>query len=260
MNDIVKVVIVEDERNSVMTLEWLMKTLFPDKLKLVGVFGTVPDAVDGIQKLEPDLVLLDIELDGDNCFSLLEQLQPVGFEIIFTTAYSKYMERALTYCSIAFLLKPIAVPDFRQAILLAEPRIKKTRMAKQVEALMHNLQLPEGNAVMIGIPVVDGLEFIDTSEIIWCEGAGSYTTLHLPGKKELVSSQHLSYFEDLLTDCNFHRIHNSYLINLAEMKSYTRGRGGTVKMSDGTELEVAVRSKEEFLKRTKKVRWWRRGW
>jgi len=56
-------------------------------------------------------------------------------------------------------------------------------------------------------------------------------------------------YEDLLNDYDFIRVHNSHLINLHHIKNYTRGEGGVVMMSDGTEVDVSRRKKDEFLKR-----------
>jgi two-component system LytT family response regulator len=59
----------------------------------------------------------------------------------------------------------------------------------------------------------------------------------------------LKEFEELLEDHNFYRVHNSHLINLACIKSYHKGKGGSVCMTDNTEIEVSTRRKEELLKR-----------
>jgi len=57
----------------------------------------------------------------------------------------------------------------------------------------------------------------------------------------------LKQFEDLLSDHDFYRIHNSHLVNLAYIQSYYKGKGGYVRLADKTELEVASRRKEDFL-------------
>jgi two-component system LytT family response regulator len=59
----------------------------------------------------------------------------------------------------------------------------------------------------------------------------------------------LKEFEELLIDHNFYRTHNSHLVNLSCVKSYNKGKGGTVTMIDNTEVEVSTRRKDDFLKR-----------
>ncbi len=256
LNQVIPVVIVEDEKRSVAILEWIIKTLFPARLELVGVFHNVPDAVAGIRRLQPGLVLLDVQLDGDDCFSLLEQLQPVNFEIIITTAHNQYMLKAVHWSAIDYLLKPISAPDFQAAMERLEKRLEKTSIAQQVAALIHNSRQPDWIPTRLAIPVIDGVELVDISDIAWCEGAGSYTLLHLVNNQKMTSSQQLAFFEDILTDCNFYRIHNSYLVNLDQVSKYVQGRGGHARMKNGNELEVAARRKDDFLKRIGKGRWW----
>ena len=59
----------------------------------------------------------------------------------------------------------------------------------------------------------------------------------------------LKEFEEMLSDFDFYRVHNSHLINLAFIKSYNKGKGGFVTMTDNTDIEVSTRRKDDFLKR-----------
>ncbi len=67
-------------------------------------------------------------------------------------------------------------------------------------------------------------------------------------KKTILVSKTLGDYEEILSANQFFRIHDSSIINLNHVKKYTRGDGGTVTLSDNTELDVARRRKEEFLK------------
>jgi two-component system, LytTR family, response regulator len=87
------------------------------------------------------------------------------------------------------------------------------------------------------------------SDIIRCESEINYTRIFLKYKQKLLVAKTLKEFEEMLADYNFYRVHNSHLINLAYIKSYNKGKGGSVIMEDGSELEVSTRRKEEFLKR-----------
>ncbi|MFT4153367.1 LytR/AlgR family response regulator transcription factor [Parafilimonas sp.] len=77
----------------------------------------------------------------------------------------------------------------------------------------------------------------------------NYTTLFLKDKQKLLVAKTLKEFEELLTGYNFYRVHNSHLINLAYIKMYNKGKGGSVTMADGSEIEVSTRRKDDFLKR-----------
>ena len=65
-------------------------------------------------------------------------------------------------------------------------------------------------------------------------------------QKKLVSKT-LKYFEDILKDSGFARIHKSFLVNVSYIASYKKGKGGTISLSNGKELSVSASKKAEFL-------------
>ena len=77
----------------------------------------------------------------------------------------------------------------------------------------------------------------------------NYTTFFLTTKDKMIVTKTLKEYEELLSDYDFIRVHNSHLINLHHVKNYVRSEGGSVVMTDGTEVEISRRKKEEFLKR-----------
>ena len=65
--------------------------------------------------------------------------------------------------------------------------------------------------------------------------------------EKLVTSKNLGEYEELLSEYNFFRVHHSSIVNIAEVKKYLRGEGGSVVMSNGEQIEVAKRRKDDFL-------------
>lgn len=122
-------------------------------------------------------------------------------------------------------------------------------MPKKLETLLHNLNDIRGSSKRITIPTVNGLTFIQVNDIIRCESTINYTTLFLKDRQKITVAKTLKDFEELLTDYHFFRIHNSHLINLKYIISYQKGKGGSVLMTDHSEIEVSTRRKEAFLKR-----------
>jgi two-component system LytT family response regulator len=101
----------------------------------------------------------------------------------------------------------------------------------------------------IYVSVLSGLVFIEVSDIVRCESEINYTKIYLIDKQKLLVAKTLKEFEELLSDYDFYRVHNSYLINLAYKKTYNKGKGGSVTMTDGSEIEVSTRRKEHFIKK-----------
>jgi two-component system LytT family response regulator len=93
----------------------------------------------------------------------------------------------------------------------------------------------------------------DVKDIIYCESTGSYTTFYFKSGEKVMVSRGIGEFEELLKDHHFFRIHHSYLINMNEVRKYIRGEGGTVILSNGTEVDVAKRRKDHFLSLLNKI-------
>jgi two-component system LytT family response regulator len=120
-------------------------------------------------------------------------------------------------------------------------------MAEQVEYLK---QIKSGQSLpdKLTIPTAEGFLFVNINEIIYCHAVSNYTEFHLANNRKLLSSYTLGYYNELLGDRSFFRVHRSYLINLAHIKMYKRSDGGIVVMNDGEEIEVSRSNKEAFLK------------
>lgn len=220
-----------------------------DRIELCGSFQTTEDGYAAIKQLKPQLVFLDVEIGDKTGFDLLKQFPSINFEVIFTTGYDKYAVEAFKFSAIDYLLKPVDEDDLNNAINKLQEKISIQETAKKFETLFYNLHAGNHASKKICVPVVNGIEFIAVNEIIRCESLVNYTTIFLKDKQKLTVSKTLKEFEELLTDYNFFRIHKSHLINLDYIKSYHKGTGGSVIMSDGSEVEVSIRRKDDFLKR-----------
>ena len=100
----------------------------------------------------------------------------------------------------------------------------------------------------LAIPSLEGLQFIELSDIIYLQAESNYTNIHLQNKLNIIVSKTLKDFEELLPGSVFLRIHHSYIINKNRVLKYLKGEGGQVIMSNGQALDVSRRKKDEFLK------------
>jgi two-component system LytT family response regulator len=184
-----------------------------------------------------------------NGFDLLNALMPIDFEVIFVTAFDKYMLQALKYSALDYLLKPVNIEELKAAVQNAEQRIKKNSINQQLSILLENFKKQDSALKKIAVPTANGFDFILIEDIVRCEAQGAYTRIYLRDSKKLLVSKPLKDYENLLPGNIFLRVHNSHLVNLNFIKKYNRGRGGYIEMDDGTTLEVATRRKDEFLNR-----------
>ena len=249
----IRAIIIDDEQHCIDRLTGLLATYGKPHVHLIDTFQSVEEGTMAIEKLQPDLVFLDVKLHDKTGFDLLRQVSEINFEVIFTTAFEKYAVEAFKFSAIDYLLKPVDPDDLKQAVDKLREKISKDEVLKKFEVLFHNLKNSQGVSKKISIPTVNGLVFLEVSDIIRCQAEVNYTTIFLKEKQKITVSKTLKEFEELLTAYNFYRVHNSHLINLAYIKSYHKGKGGYVSLTDNSEIEVATRRKEQFLKKLSEI-------
>ena len=122
-------------------------------------------------------------------------------------------------------------------------------MKEQMQMLMQQMRSPEKQTIpRIALTTSDGMLFVATANIIFCESDSNYTVLLLKNNKKIVVSRTLKEIEELLEEHSFIRVHRCYLANLNEVEKYVKGEGGYLLMSDGTTIDVARNKKEVLLK------------
>lgn len=238
-----KVIIIDDEFKS----RELLKIMLHDQcqeIEIVGLAEDVQSGLEAISKNPPDLLLLDVELKQATGFDLLELLRPLNFEVIFITAYTHYAIRAIKFSAIDYLLKPVNPEELKLAVEKAAERRSKSTLNNKIDILFQHLK--GGNQQKIALPTHEGLQFVPVEDIIYCEADGAYTIIYLRKAEKIVVSKNLKDYETLLSSFNFLRVHNSFLINLHEVKKYVKGEGGYVIMSNDKQVDIAKRKKELF--------------
>ncbi|HEY4194756.1 MAG TPA: LytTR family DNA-binding domain-containing protein [Mucilaginibacter sp.] len=249
----IRSVIVDDEQHCTNRLTDLLNRYFKQTVHVAGTFATVDEAETGIIELKPDLVFLDVQLNGLTGFDLINRMPEINFEVIFTTAYDSYAIKAFKFSALDYLLKPIDSEDLLQAIDKFKKSQYQNDLSEKFSTFFHNLKNQPGTSKKITVHTSKGLEFLPISDIVRCEADVNYTTIYLKDKHQLMVAKTLKDFNDMLADHQFFRIHNSHLINLDYIKSYQKGKGGYVILVDNTSLEVSTRRKDLFLKKMEEM-------
>lgn len=242
-----KALIVEDELLNSRLLETLLND-FCKNVEVSGIASSVQAAYDQILDNPPDVVFLDIEMQSETGFDLLNKFKEIPFSVVFTTAYEKYALRAIKFSAVDYLLKPIDIDDLRNAIAKVEKRHKLDNLRLHLDVLMQNLKTSQKNDHQIALSTSDALIFVKVNDIMYCESNGPYTTFFLQSGDKIMTSRTLKEYEELLEGHDFYRIHHSFLVNIKEIRRYIRGEGGQVQLSNGKMLDVSKRKKDAFLK------------
>jgi two-component system, LytTR family, response regulator len=244
-----KCIIVDDEFKSREGLKALIEK-FCENVEVAALCQNGNEAITAMEEVKPDIVFLDIQLQKETGFEILERLDKIEFEIVFTTAYSEYAIKAFRFSAIDYLLKPIDINDLRLAIEKARKRIVGN-INERVATLAQNMKGNGFRHSRLALPASDGLVFVSIDEILYCEATGNYTNIHMIDSRKFLVSRTLKEYADLLEDQDFFRIHNSYVINLNSIKKYIRGEGGQVVMSNDKALDVSKAKKKSFLDKIK---------
>ena len=112
----IKAVIIDDEINAQVLLEKTLIRYFPNKFNIVEKCISVDQGVLAIEKHQPELVFLDIQMPEKNGFELFKYIEVVKFEVIFTTAYNQFAIKAIKRSALDYLLKPKKPMDISEAI------------------------------------------------------------------------------------------------------------------------------------------------
>ncbi|MEJ0031911.1 MAG: response regulator [Bacteroidota bacterium] len=119
-----KSIIVDDEVKSGESLRILIED-FCDDVEVSATCTSVDEAIAAVQQHHPDVVFLDIQMQRETGFDLLEKLPEITFEVIFTTAHSEYAIKAFKFSAIDYLLKPIDLEELKASLLKVRKRLAR---------------------------------------------------------------------------------------------------------------------------------------
>ena len=237
---------MEDEVHSREALKNLLLE-FCEGVEIVGLASDVASAVSSIKETSPDLIFLDVELQTGTGFDVLDQVGDIHFDIVFTTAFEQYAVKAIKLSSIDYLLKPIDIEELQRAVEKAKEKQDEGIQKRKLEALMSNLG--SSGKKKICLATNEGIEFINILDIMYCEANGSYTNFYLTNGTTILVSKNLKEYETVLSDQNFMRVHNSFLINLGEVKKFVKSEGGYILMKNNAQISISQKKRDEFIER-----------
>lgn len=249
-----RTIIVDDEKLSRSVLKLLLEKHCP-AVNIVAVCADGISALEAIEKYQPDLLFLDVEMPGLNGFEVLRACKDASFSVIVTTSYDHYALDAIRHNALDYLLKPIIREDLIDAVDKAMRRQRqKGPSVENNDSLMEFLHQHLYPGERLALPSPEGLRMLLVKDILYCVAEGENTSIHLINAlgPSLVCRS-LKEVEGLLKNKGFFRVHHSYLINLNHMERYIKGDGGDIIMSDGSCIPVSRQRKQEFMERIEKL-------
>jgi two-component system, LytTR family, response regulator len=239
----IKVIIIDDENHCIITLQHVLAQI--SEVEIVATTQDSTIAKTLIEKHQPHIVFIDIEMPQLNGFEVLHQFENLPFKVVFTTAYDQYAIKALRLNALDYLLKPIDKNDINIVI----EKYKNQEINNNKEQLK-NLHLFNHGAMQdtIALSTTKGLLFVKIEDIMYLEADSCYTHIVMHDNSKHLASKTMAAFEDVLQDNQlFFRAHQINIVNLKFVKQYIRGEGGEIIMQDGTNIALSRNRKQEFL-------------
>jgi two-component system, LytTR family, response regulator len=232
----IKTLIVDDERLARAELKRLLEHQANYDLLEAATFA---EAVEMINTHTPDLVFLDIQLDGKKTgFDVLEQLEYTP-KVIFCTAYDEFAVKAFEQNALDYLMKPVDPQRLEEALHKYQAAVVQKANNKKLQILTEDDQ--------VFVKDGDRCWFITLSDIRLFESAGNYTKVYFGDNKPLVLRS-LNALEEKLDEKSFFRANRKHIINLRWIKGiepYLNG-GFMVTLRGNEEIEVSRRQAVKF--------------
>ncbi|MEO6286506.1 MAG: LytTR family DNA-binding domain-containing protein [Dyadobacter sp.] len=233
--------IIDDEQHCIDTLAAMIKARFSAKVSVIGSTTDSRKAAEMIAQHQPDVLFIDVEMPHINGIQIVDAVANRNFAVIFTTAYDRYALQALKTEAVDYLLKPISLAELGEAIDKASQRLQFLRSDGQKK----DQPLPQ----KLLLPTSKGLLAANIPNIIRVEADSNYCNFYIDGKPKVVVAKTLKEYEEILTPCDFFRVHQSHLINLHYVEYFHPGLEEYVILTNGEQIEVSRRRKAEFLQK-----------
>ncbi len=267
-----RTLIVDDEEPA----RWRLRELMARHadIEIVGECTNGRDALAAVERLRPDLLVLDVQMPELDGFSVLAAIPPDLLPLtIFVTAYDHYAVRAFDTHALDYVLKPFSDERLERALARARTQLSardREAWASRVVALLreHTDAPPFDASTRTASDPVRGVSdlargasgldclvvrgrgkvvVLDVREIDWIEAAGVYVQVHV-GAQAYLHRMSLTELETRLAHARFVRIHRSALVNLSRVRELAPHPHGefTVVLKDNTSLRLSRRYRAQL--------------
>ncbi len=246
-----QIALVDDEPSARTLTRNLLAENFP-QARIVGEAGNVAEGYALLQNTRPDLVLLDIDMPDGTGFDLLNRWETPPFKVIFITAFDQFAIKAFQCAAFDYLLKPFDPFLLIQGVqrLLESERLPNTTL-QQLEALNSTFEKKRPDRLLI--PHQNGFHVVPLEELLFVQSEGSYSYISSKNQSKILSSRPIAQYEDLLPAHDFLRVHQSYILNLREVRTFEQGDYTEATLSNGQKVPVSRRKKLEFVEALRKL-------
>ncbi len=213
------ILVIEDESRIAKRIMRMTKEFFLNTLSEITHIESLAKGLEFVAAHKVDLVLLDLNLNGESGFDLLKEAVSQSFHTIIISAYKDQAIQAFEFGVLDFVPKPF----------------NKERLHKAFDRVLHKEDANHKNIKFLAVKKRGEVKLIDIEHIIYIKGAGVYSELVLNNNSTFLHDKSLEKLEQLLPD-RFVRIHKSYITKIEEIK--------TIKVSSGSKYLAELKNGE----------------
>ncbi len=204
MKDIIKAVIVDDVDSMRIVLKKLLGTF--DKIQIIGEAADFEEARNIVSEERPDLLFLDIDLNG---LTSLDLLKTIGYQpmVIFITSHTDFAIKAFELNAVDYLLKPISLERLTKAIEKVTNKWEDTSFVDD-----YNTKFTADHIILLSFD--NKMSFVRIKDINYIEAYGNYTKVNLVDGKLSVTYNSIKNWDTKLPEDLFIQIHRSTIVNL----------------------------------------------
>jgi two-component system response regulator LytT len=252
MSDLLKVLVVDDEQLARDELCYQLQHV--DGVDVVGQAGNGLEALSAVERVDPDLIFLDIQMPGLGGFEVARRLLDRGPDapaMVFVTAFDQHAIEAFEVNAVDYLLKPVEPGRLEQAVNRARRRIDATRPSPAGPGVPLNDQLEQIVKMMAGrqvrrdqvaIKVGERFMLVQADDIIYASLADESINI-VTG--QVAGTSNYRTLDDLQARLDpevFWRVHRSHLVNINKIKEIVPwfSRNYLLRMKDAKSTEIPV--------------------
>lgn len=239
-----KVAIIDDEPDARSILKQYLQLLISD-VQLEEA-NSVDAGLHLIDWFKPELVFLDVMMPDGTGFDLLSKINTITFKVVIVSGHEEFALKAFRYSAIDYLVKPIDEDELKDTINRIKP-IEEKPWQEIMDVLRQSLTQQNTAERKIVLRDSNTIYIVLLNTIIRCEAADNYTTFYCTNQKPIVVSKPLKEYDLLLTSQNFLRVHQSHLVNLNHIQQFNKKEGGSLLLTDGSNVPVATRKRDQVL-------------
>ncbi len=218
-----KILIVEDEAVTARRLERMLREALGSKIHSLMLKESLIESEEFLFDHPIDLLMLDLNLNGENGFELLKTAAAGAFKTIVVSGNPERAIEAFDFGVIDFIPKPFDTERLQKALDRLESHSRSTQSAKY-----------------LSIRKFGKMELIPIDQVLFFQGSGDYVEVHLKNGRVELHTKTLEALENLLPE-PFERIHKSYIADLREMLQIRLYGGGKyeLELKNGKRLPIS---------------------